>query len=1121
MANSSAVDSSAFPLRIRTLRSGTTSSAPVPRPEFPPLSSAQRGLWLLDRLHPGGSLYNVPFAVRLTGPLDTADLERALRRTAERHEVLRTVFPVRDNGEPYQRVLPAPRVPLTVLDLRHGTRPAAGGAAQERGGPGRGAPTGTPEQDAWQAVRDGAETPFDLAEGPLFRTLLVRLADDEHILGVFLHHIVCDGPSIHLLFDELAAFYADGHAHLPDLATQFADHATRGQQAPTTGVDWWIAHLDGAPTVLPLPTDRPRPALRSGRGATRTVRLPGALIEAAGALARRQRASTFMVMTAVYAALLARLTGARDLLIGSPVAGRTETELEGLIGFFVNTLPLRVDLSGDPDVTTLLGRVRDTTLAAVEHTEVPFDSLVEALRLDRDPGTTPLIQTLLTYEPAPLADPRFEGLEATLLPILPDAAKFDLDLMVVKSPDGSGDFDLSLTYSTDVFEPGTVMKLARRFEAMLAAAVADPALPLSRLPLLTPDEAADAAEVWNPAAPAVGDSGPMVHEWVAQQASARPDGPAVRDSDGRTLGYAELASRSDVVAHRLARAGATSGDTVAIMLPRGIDLVTAMLSTLKCGAAYLPLDRTHPSAHLAKVMSAAGVRHVLTDDEGAGRFDETGVRPVLVGAADEPSGQVPDRRPVHPGDLAYTIFTSGSTGEPKGVGVPHGALANHAGAIRDRFGLGPGDRVLQFANAAFDVAAEELFPTWAAGACVVLAPDPVPAPEQLSDHLDALGITVANLPASYWQRWAAALKETGTAVPAALRLLVVGSEPVDAATLAEWCRRVPVPVINAYGLTETTITALAHQVEPGFDGGQAAVGTPLRGVRAYVLDEGLEQLPPGVPGELYIGGAGLARGYLGRPDLTAERFLPDPFAGLPGARMHRTGDRARRRPDGALEVLGRVDEQLKVRGYRIEPGEVEAALCAHPEVIQAAVAARAGTDGSPLLAGYVVTRTGVMPQDLRSWLTSCLPAHLVPGALTCLPELPLSSSGKVNRKALPEPGGPPARESVLPARTDLERRLLAVWQDVLQLEQAGVRDNFFDLGGTSFTLAAVHARLCELLGRRLPLVTLYEHPTIAALAAHLQGPGTEPPSAAAPDAQAAGRLRAGRARLGHRRRVSH
>ncbi|WP_370409290.1 amino acid adenylation domain-containing protein [Streptomyces fradiae] len=1087
------------------------------RPDRLPVARAQRALWLLDRLHPGRPLYNVPFAVRLRGHLDVPALDRALSRVAERHEVLRTVFP-EHAGEPYAQVLTDPTVPLVQVDLRD-------------------LPLAAREEEALATLRGWADAPFDLAGGRLFRAGLLRLADDEHLLGLFLHHIVCDGPSVHVLFEELGAFYA-GKEELPPLPLQFTDYAERqGDGAPDpAALDWWQEHLDGAPTRLALPTDRPAPGRRSGRGDTHTVRLPRELVEAGAALGRSLRTTPFTVMTAAYAALLGRLTGATDLLIGTPVTGRTEEEYEPLIGFFVNTVPLRIDLSGDPDFRELVRRVRSATLASVTHAGVPFEALVDRMRVERDPGTVPLVQAMLTFESRPLAEPDFPGLASELLPLLPSAAKFDLDVMIVRAPDGSGDYDLSLTYNTDLFEAGTVEAFARRFHRLLDAGAHDPGLPLHRLPLLTPEEERAAAEVWNPArTPRDPDALVPVHDWVRRHAATSPDAPAVTSAAG-TLTYAELDRAAERLAHGLTREGVRPGDVVGILLPRGADLVTALLGVLGSGAAYLPLDLTHPAGHLRRILAAAGVRHVLTDGASAPRLEQTGARVLDVhetGASGRREQRDEPAPLPHPDALAYVLFTSGSTGEPKGVGVPHRALANHAAAIRHAYRLQAGDRVLQFANVAFDVAAEELFPTWAAGACAVLCEQP-PVPEDLTRLLDEHAVTVANLPSSYWQRWDAAIDGGASPQARALRLLVVGSEPVDPSALRGWQARGGAPVVNAYGLTETTITSLAHEVPAPFADTVVPVGTPIGGVRAYVLDDGLGQLPPGVPGELYVGGAGLARGYLDRPGATAERFLPDPFSPEPGARMHRTGDLARRRPSGGIEVLGRIDTQLKVRGYRIEPGEVEAALCGHPDVVQAAVAARPGADGVVRLTAYVVTRSGAVPPDLREQLTGRLPAHLVPGSLTALPALPLLPSGKVDRSALPEPVAPaPHAGAGAAPGTDLERLLCGIWQEVLGLDEVGVHENFFDLGGTSYGLAAVHVRLREHSGGRLPLVALYEYPTIAALARHLAdtadgagpegqtpagsatgSPAPEGPRAAAPQNTA---LSAGRDRLRRRR----
>jgi amino acid adenylation domain-containing protein len=1036
-----------------------------------PLSFAQQALWLLDRMHPNQSQYHVPVVVRLHGDLDVEALRRALTRVAGRHEVLRTVFPSVD-GEPHQRILPAETVPLAVADVRGGEPGAA---------------------DA--IVREWAEAPFDLAGDRPLRAGLVRVADTEHLLVVVLHHIACDGQSMHLFFAELGRFYA-GDEPAP-LTGSFADHAIEQRAA---GVDdeaagWWRNHLAGAPVTLALPTDHPRPAVRGGRGATHSTRIPAARVAAAAALARQLRTSPFVVMTAAYAALLGRLTGSREVLVGTPVEGRSDERFEPLIGFFVNTVALRVDLSGDPAFGELVRRVRSATLDAVEHAAVPFDAVVRALRLDRDPATVPLVQAMITFESRPFAELRLPGLRAEVQPWFTGTAKFDLDVMMVRAPGDGGDADLHITYDTDLFEAGTITAFAERLLGVIAAGVADPSLPLHRLPVLT------AAEQTVTGADDPGDR-PPVTEWVRRHAITRPTDPAV-DAPGGTLSYAELDRRADAVAGRVA------GGVVGILLPRGAALVTAMLGVLRSGAAYLPLDLTHPAGHLRRVLAAAGVRQVLTDEDNAARLRGIDVEAVPVGSV---SGQPRRCAHPHPDDLAYVIFTSGSTGEPKGVGVPHRALANHALAIRDVFALTGDDRVLQFAGAAFDVAAEELYPTWAAGACVVVCEQP-PPPELLTDLLDARDVTVANLPSSYWQRWTAAIAQGDAPPPRTLRLLVVGSEPVDPSALRAWQGFSAVPVINAYGLTETTITSLTHQVTGPAAGG-VPVGTPITGARAYVLDDRLHPVPSGVTGELYIGGAGLARGYLGRPDLTAARFLPDPFAPAPGSRMHRTGDLARRRHDGAVELLGRADAQLKIRGHRIEPGEVESGICTHPDVIQTAVAARPGPDGTARLAAYVVTRSGTVPDDLRQHLSARLPGYLIPDSFTCLPLLPALPSGKVDRTALPEPQ-PPVTRGIgrTEAGTATEHLLATVWRDVLGLDQVGTDDNFFDLGGTSYTLATVHARLGDHFDG-LPLIALYEHPTISALAGHLTHAGERTVAAGNADARHIGRSRL------HRRRQS-
>ncbi|GAA1523376.1 hypothetical protein GCM10009678_00600 [Actinomadura kijaniata] len=1081
-----------------------------------PLSFAQRGLWFLDRLNPGDTSYNVPFVVRLTGALDVEALTEALGRVVARHEILRTTFPER-GGEPYQRVAdPRPPV-LPLVDLTGLTR-----AERDR--------HRRTLVDAWAAER------FDLAAGPLMRVRLLRLDTDEHLLVVVLHHIVCDAESMHLLFDELADHYGGAGTPTapPAPPVQYGHYAAEQRRRPVDEGElaWWRRHLAGAPTAIAPPgADRPRPAVRGTAGATHVFRLPEELAAAVGAFARARRSSAYMVLLAAYAALLGRLSGNRDLLVGTPVGGRSGPELESLIGFFVTTVPVRADLTGDPTFEELVARLRAATLAVLEHQGLPFEALVEGLGLERDPSHTPLVQVMFTFDPRPLAAPRFAGLTAEVAMAAPPTAKFDLDFMIVKAPDGRG-LEVTVNYSTELYDAGTIERLAARFTRLLTAAIADPALPVASLPLLDDREEALVTRDWARGRAAHAMDVP-VHELFARQAARTPDAPAAC-LDGTPLSYADLDARADRLARRLRAAGTRRGDVVGIMLPRGLEVLVALLGVLKAGAAYLPLDAAHPPAHLERVLGTAGGELVITGGGVAHRLDGVPARVLDIDAPDGDQDGDQDRdadrdeesQGAAAGDLAYTIFTSGSTGAPKGVGVSHGSLANHARAMREMFGLTADDRVLQFAGFGFDVAAEEIFPTWLAGGCVVALPGPPPPPRALTAVLEKGEVTVANLPASYWQQWAASLP--GDA-PSRLRLLVVGSENVDAGTLRAWCRRHPVPVINAYGLTETTVTAVAHRVQGPMTGATVPIGSPIDGLEAYVLDEDLRPVPPGVGGELYLGGAGLARGYLDRPDLTAERFVPHPFAD--GRRLHRTGDRARWRHDGALEVLGRLDEQLKVRGYRVEPAEVEAALCAHPQITRAVGAARGGpADGDRRLVGYVVPRSAgadpagadpagadEVPADLLAFLAGRLPVHLVPSALVALAALPMTAGGKVDRSALPEPPAATATARPVPAGDDTERRIAAVWQEVLDLDRVGVHDNFFDLGGNSFALAAAHARLTEAFEGPLPLVALYEHPTIAALARHLtRAPEPRRPDAPAPEAA---RLRAGRARLNRRRRA--
>ncbi|WP_345017200.1 amino acid adenylation domain-containing protein, partial [Saccharothrix violaceirubra] len=940
--------------------------------------------------------------------------------------------------------------------------------------------------DAW------AEEPFDLAAGPLIRAVLVRIAPERHLLGLAVHHIVCDGRSVHVLFDELARGYAGEEPPAPPAG--FGDYV-RWQRERETDEDWWVEHLAGAPDLLTPPTDRPRPAVRGTAGATHVFTLDAGLVADLAAFARTRRTSPFMVLLATYSTVLGRVSGVRELLVGTPVSDREVPEFEELIGYFVDTAPLRVDLGGDPTFGDVVRRARDEVFAVLAHPGVPFDRIVERVRPSRDPGHTPLVQTAFSAELEPFATPRFAGLTAELRLPLPTSAKFDLDLMIQRASDGEHFLGV-LTYSTELFDESTVERFGQWFTHLLAAGIADPDTPVRSLPLLDRHERDKLLHVWSETSPARAPES-FVHELFARSAAATPDAPAV-SLDGAETSYADLDARAEGLAAHLRSLGVGPDEVVGVLLPRGLALVTTLLAILKADGAYLPLSPTHPPAYLKRVLDTARVRHVVADPRLAHRLD--GVH-VVDPSASAPISPQPRR--AKPDDLVYVLFTSGSTGEPKGVAVTHRALANVATTMVDHYSLTAADRVLQFANVGFDIHAEELYPTWAAGGCVVLTPDPPPGPEALPELARTERITFTILTSSYWRQWAAKARQDGVHPGETVRLVSIGAEPVDAGTLRDWQRDVGIPLVNIYGLTESTVNATATWLDEPVEGATVPIGVPLAGVEAYVLDDELEPVPVGVPGQLYLGGDCLARGYLGRADLTAGKFVPHPFSPKPGARLHRSGDRARWRTDGRLEVLGRLDKQVKVRGYRIEPGHVGAALTAHPDVTDAVVVVR-----EDRLVAYVVPAT--VPAGLREHVAGRLPVHLVPAAFVGLPVIPLNANGKVDERALPEPALPVS--APVEASTPAEHRIAAVWREVLRLDRVGVHDNFFELGGTSLTLASVHSRLRDDYG--LSMVALYEHPTVAALAAHV---ATGPTTGTETDLRA-DRLLAGRARVRRARR---
>ncbi len=1019
-----------------------------------PLSFAQQRLWFLEQLEPHSPLYNVPAAVRFTGPMDDEALQWSLDAIVRRHEALRTTF-LGIEGEPFQIVHPPAPVPLPVVDLRA-------------------LPEAAREAAVLEEAQEEARRPFDLAQGPLLRARLLRVAEDERVLLLTLHHIISDGWSVGVLIRELTAHcwaYYDQGAPPSALDIQYVDFVL-WQRAPEQlallerQLDYWQAQLDGAPTLLALPTDHSRPPLHTHEGAKVLRFLPPALIEQVDRLSRAGETTRFMTLLAAFFALLHRLTGEVDVVVGTPIANRQRAELEALIGFFVNTLALRIDLSGDPTFDQLLERVRETTLAAYEHQELPFERLVEALHPERRLSHPPIFQVVFAYQNTPLQVAPIAGLGVEGLDLHGGIAKYDLTLSVTELGE---EVRVALEYNTALFTAETAERWLGLFETLLAGALAHPERSLGALPLLSAAER-ETLLAWGRAPAPLPGPAPLPALFAAQVAE-RPAALALV-WEGGTLSYAALEARANGLAHALQKAGVERGDIVGLYTGRTPALVVGLLGILKAGGAYLPLDPAYPPARLAYMLEDSGARWVV----GEAGLDPAGVAGAevlwLSGAATEFAGEEAPAPALSPEDLAYVIYTSGSTGRPKGVLIPHRGVVNLCRAPHAPWAVAPGDRLLQFASPSFDAAVVELFPALLHGATLYLAPVETlrPGPEFLA-YLREHAITHLVVPPSM-------LTALPDAELPALQTLTSAGEACPAELVARWApgRR----FYNGYGPTEVTVCATYAEVTEAE--GPPPIGRPLANQRVYVLDARGRLVPVGVPGELYVGGVGLAWGYHGRPGLTAARFVPDPFSGKAGARLYRTGDRVRWRPDGQLEFLGRLDDQVKVRGFRVELGEVEAALRAEAGVREAAAVARAGQ-----LMGYVVPEPGatVTSGALREALGARLPGYLVPAGVMVLEALPLTPNGKVDRGALPAPVWETEEEYVPPA-TPEEALLAGIWEQLLGVERVGREADFFALGGHSLLATQAISRMAAELGVQLPLRALFEAPVLRELAAQVR-----------------------------------
>ena len=1068
----------------------------LPRPRDgsdPPLSLAQEQLWLLDRLDPGNPAFNILYPVRLRGALDAEALARALDEVVRRHEALRTTFPEVD-GRAVQRVHAESLTPLVVEDLS-GLPPA--------------------RRDAELLARSNAAggTRFDLLHGPLFTASLLRLGDEDQALLLTVHHIVGDGWSLDVLFRELTTLY-EAFRHglpspLPEPRLQFADWAAwqrtrfdgeRGKEL----VAWWRQALDGVPPALPFPTDRPRTPSAVHAGGGHGFPFPAELAEKLNALGREEGATLFMTLLAVFDILLFRWTGAEDFVVGTPVANRTRVEAEALIGYMINTLVIRTRLEGDPTVRALLGRVREAVAGAYAHQELPFETMVDLVQPELRPTYHPVFQASLVLQNA-TRDLRLPGVSDELLPAERTSTEFDFTMHIAEQRDGS--LWCGFEYSTELYDADTIVRLGAHFRRLAEAVVAAPDTRISALPLLTEDERRRLA-AWNDTAAAY-PRGVCTHHLFEAQARTTPDAVALRFPGG-TVTYAQLDRRATVLARRLRARGVGPEVAVGVCLDRSPALVVALLAVWKAGGAFVPLDPSHPPRRLREILDAAGARLVLTDparvealagglaeplclrpdggmDDGTGDDGGTGDGDALAGG-------------VEPRNLAYVVYTSGPTRAPLGVAVQHDGLVNAAAALRERLDVGPGDRWLQFSSAASDAAVLELVAALGAGAALVLPPREalLPGPD-LARLLADEGVTHALLPPS-------ALAAMSAAELPALRVLCSAGEACPPEVAEQWAPERT--LVNLYGATETTLAAASARLAAG--GGKPMIGTPLPNLRAYVTDAGLRLLPLGVGGELCVGGVGVARGYLGRPALTAERFVPDAFSGEPGARLYRTGDMARWRPEGVLELLGRTDAQVKLRGCRVEPLEVETVLRAHPGVAEGVVVARETADGDHRLVAYLVPaalapedavksgpygyervsvrvlKVGELVESVRAWLAERLPAYMVPAVILPVGGLPRTPAGKLDRRALPDPGARRAERPYTEPRDDVERTVAEVWAQALGVERVGAEDDFFALGGHSLLAVRAHAMLVDRLGPVLGAIDLFRYPTVATLAARLR-----------------------------------
>ena len=1078
---------------------------PVPRDGELPLSFAQQRLWFIDQLEPGGSVYNFPAAVRLKGPLNVAALKHSLHEIVKRHEALRTTFAIVD-GRPVQVIAPLLTLPLPIVDLRY-------------------LPETEREAEVQRRATNEAQRPFDLAEGPLVRTTVLRLDENEHVGLLTMHHIVSDGWSTGILIREMAvlydAFCSDRPASLPQLPIQYADFAhwqrdwLQGEVLETQ-LGYWKRQLLGAPPLLELPADHPRPAVQTFHGAHQSILLPKTVGDGLKALSRQEGATLFMALLAAFTILLHGYTNQDDLVVGTPTANRNRLEIEGLIGFFVNTLVLRTDLSDNPSFRDLLRRVREVCLGAYAHQDLPFERLVEELHPTRDLSRNPLFQVMFVLQNASLQPVELPGLSLSPVEVDTSTTHFDLTLHIVDTEHGLVG---TLAYNTDLFDAVTITRMLGHFRTLLESVAATPERRVSDLPLLTEAERQHLLVDWNDTRVDC-PKDLCIHQLFEVQVERTPDAIAVVLED-QQLTYDELNRQANQLAHNLRLLGVGPEVPVAICLKHSVEMIVGLLGILKAGGVYVPLDPAYPKERLAFMLKDAEAPVILTQEALLAVLPQHHTKVVCLDSDSEAITQTSAENPIcltMPENLAYVIYTSGSTGQPKGVFVSHGSTAEHCLNVQRHYKLDSSDRVLHFASMSFDLSLEQILPTLIVGATLVMMSTNVWHTTEFHERVSEFRLTVLNIPTGYWQELAREWADLSEWVPNIQpRVFIVGGDAMLPEFLDLW-HRTPmssIRLINAYGPTETTITATAFDITPRFREPSALqripIGRPLANRETYILNKFGDPVPVGVPGELYIGGDCLARGYLKRPDLTAENFVPNPFSNEPGTRLYKTGDRVRYLSDGNIEFLGRIDDQVKIRGFRIELGEIEAALRQHPAVRETVVLARENALGGKQLVAYLVAQGESPPtaSELRVFLKEKLPDYMIPAVFVPLDALPLMPNGKVNRSALPKPGrttSEPGRTFVAP-RNALELQLTSLWEEVLGIRPIGVTDNFFELGGHSLAAVRLFSLIEKRLGKKVPLATVFQGATVEHLAKILHQHSKAPPHSSLVAIQPGGKRR--------------